>query len=642
MLWREGEQIGQYQIISQLGQGGMATVYKAYHAQLDRYVAIKVMHQTIQADETFVARFRREAQIVANLTHPHIVPVYDFSEHNGQPYLVMKYIEGVTLKQRMTKTAMSLDDVLYVMRAVGSALTYAHSKGVLHRDVKPSNIVIDKDNVPYLTDFGLARIAQAGESTLSADMLLGTPNYMSPEQASGKKNLDGRTDIYSLGIVLYELLVGQVPFSGDTPYSVIHDHIYTPLPSPSKINPEIPLSVEAVLLKATAKKPEERYDVADEMIRDLQDAIDEANLTELNPNRASIASQSLALFREELGETLSLGTEAPSPISTTAPKTKTNASTAPMLSAGYKTATLYESQTSGRLWMIGGCAGFLVVFFISLAVLLGASNNLLELTEILQRTQPGSGIFTGIKPLSSHFIEAGIAINSDAAIPLYLIPPLPVEVAEAILKEEPEESISYLTYARAIWESNPEESYATIQRGKQYAAEPIVYFTSAAQIADQVGDYEAAIGYILLSLYEARNEPELLQTIRGTAGEYLYNTAGKVSNLNLGSIYIELGISDMYAASELEAIGSLTPGYVVTAYNRVLADNHVLALGALNRIPASESDTPEVQLVRAELALARNLTREAARILQSLEKNDAAPDWIHERAEDLLKEHNLE
>ncbi len=636
MMWREGEQIGQYQIMSQLGQGGMATVYKAYHAQLDRHVAIKVMHQTIQADEAFVARFRREAQIVASLTHPHIVPVYDFNDYNGQPYLVMKYVEGVTLKQRMIKTAMTLDDVLYVMRAVGSALTYAHSKGVLHRDVKPSNIVIDKDNVPYLADFGLARIAQAGESTLSADMLLGTPNYMSPEQASGKKNLDGRTDIYSLGIVLYELLVGQVPFSGDTPYAVIHDHIYTPLPSPSKINPEIPLSVETVLLKSTSKKPDERYATADEMIRDLDDAISESKLVELNPERASIASESLAQFREELADIPNASTSLSS---SATPKTRTP--TTPMTLSGYKTATIYEPPTRGRLWMVGGCAGFLVIFFVSLAVLLGASNNLLELGEILQRSSP-SNMIVAMNPLSAPFVEAGVSINSEMGIPFYNIPPLPEEFALGILEELPQEATSYLIYARSVWETDAEKSYATIQQGKQYSDNPAVYFSSAAQVADQVQDYDAAIAYVILSFYEARRDTELQTAMRASAGEYLYTTAAKANNLNLGNTYIEIGVPEMYPAAELEVIGNLTQGLIVTAYNRILEGNPVLALAALNRIPEAENNSPEVLLVRAELALSRDADREASRILKGVEANDAAPDWIRERAKDLLKEHNLE
>ncbi len=287
MSFVEGQVVGPYQIISQLGQGGMATVYKAYHARLDRYVAIKMMHQAFQGDASFLARFEREAQIVAKLEHPHIVPVYDYNEHEGQPFLVMKFIEGRTLKNLLSERPLTLQQILDIMTPIASALAYAHRQGVLHRDIKPSNIILDSDGIPYLTDFGLARIAQAGESTMSQDVMLGTPQYISPEQARGEKNLDARTDIYSLGIVLYELVVGRVPFSGDTPYAIVHDHIFSVLPLPSSINPEIPPQVEAVLLKALAKNPPDRYASATEMIDAFRQAVVDTGLTALSPERGT-------------------------------------------------------------------------------------------------------------------------------------------------------------------------------------------------------------------------------------------------------------------------------------------------------------------------------------------------------------------
>ncbi len=287
MPFVEGQQVGPYQIIRQLGQGGMATVHKAYHAKLDRYVAIKVLHQVFQGDESFLARFEREAQIVAKLEHPHIVPVYDYSEHEGQPYLVMKHVEGRTLKNLLSDRPLTLQQILDIMTPIAGALTYAHSQGVLHRDIKPSNIILGKDGVPYLTDFGLARIAQAGESTMSQDVMLGTPQYISPEQARGEKNLDARTDLYSLGVVLYELVVGRVPFSGDTPYAIVHDHIFSDLPMPSSINPEIPPQVERVLVKALAKNPADRYQSAVEMIEAFRQAVMDSGLRQLSPDRVS-------------------------------------------------------------------------------------------------------------------------------------------------------------------------------------------------------------------------------------------------------------------------------------------------------------------------------------------------------------------
>jgi serine/threonine protein kinase len=287
-----GQNVGPYRILEQLGQGGMATVYKAYHAALDRYVAIKVLHPAFREDATFLARFTREARVVARLEHPHIVPIYDFAEQDGQPYLVMKYIEGETLKARLARNPLSAEEAVHVVESAGAALAFAHGRGILHRDIKPSNILITPDGGIFLADFGLARIAQSGESTLSSDMLLGTPHYISPEQAQGMKNLDEGTDIYSLGVVLYELAVGRVPFNADTPFSIIHDHIYTPLPLPSTINPKVPRQVERVLLKALAKERKDRYASVDSMVKAFISAVHSA-AAEANPAAAREASTAI-------------------------------------------------------------------------------------------------------------------------------------------------------------------------------------------------------------------------------------------------------------------------------------------------------------------------------------------------------------
>ncbi len=266
MPFQQGENVGPYRIIEQLGQGGMATVFKAYHPNLDRYVAIKVLHPAFKQDPQFLERFQREARVVAKLDHPNIVPVFDYADHNGQSYLVMKFIEGETLKSVLDRQWPGKEQILSIVQSVGKALTYAHAQGVLHRDVKPSNILITESGKVYLADFGLARMAEAGPSTLSGDQLLGTPQYISPEQARGAHDLDDGTDIYSFGIVLYQLAVGRVPYNSDTPFSIIHDHIYTPLPMPRSINDKIPADLERVLLKALAKDRSDRFASVQELV----------------------------------------------------------------------------------------------------------------------------------------------------------------------------------------------------------------------------------------------------------------------------------------------------------------------------------------------------------------------------------------
>lgn len=273
MTLQAGDTIGDYAIISQIGAGGMAAIYKAHHQRLDRYVAIKLLHDTLVRDDSFLERFQREARIVARLEHPHIVPIYDYAEFNHQPCLVMKYIDGGTLKRRLIKSGITIEEINRMMTMLADALTYAHENDVLHRDIKPSNILIDQRGWPYITDFGLARIAQVGDSTISRDMMLGTPSYISPEQAQGERDLTAATDIYSFGVILYELLVGAAPFTADTPYAIVHEHIYSPPQPPSRRRPDLTAAVDDVLLKALAKSPADRYQTATALMDDFKLAL---------------------------------------------------------------------------------------------------------------------------------------------------------------------------------------------------------------------------------------------------------------------------------------------------------------------------------------------------------------------------------
>ncbi|TVR23763.1 MAG: serine/threonine protein kinase [Anaerolineaceae bacterium] len=280
--------IGGYRVEQQVGSGGMATVYKAHQPKLNRPVALKVMHKMFSDDDGFISRFEREAQIVAALDHPNIVPIYDYAVHDNQPFLVMKYVDGQTLKDMMRAEVLTLDAIRAMMGAVCDALTYAHQQGVLHRDMKPSNILIGANGVPYLTDFGLARIIQHGESTLSVDAMLGTPHYISPEQAQGAA-IDARTDVYATGIILYELVCGRLPFTGDTTYAIIHKQIHAAPPLPSKLNPDIPPALERVLLKALEKDADDRYDTANQLFSAFEAALQASSVTALDATRVERA-----------------------------------------------------------------------------------------------------------------------------------------------------------------------------------------------------------------------------------------------------------------------------------------------------------------------------------------------------------------
>ncbi|HQP09662.1 MAG TPA: serine/threonine-protein kinase, partial [Anaerolineaceae bacterium] len=255
--------IGRYHILEQLGQGGMATVYKAYDTRLEREVAVKVIRKEAfpaETHERIFKRFEREAKVLAHMVHPNIVKIYDTGEYSGSPFLVMEYLPGKTLKDQMNRP-INYRQAARLLAPIAQALHYAHQRGILHRDVKPSNILLMEDKTPILTDFGIAKLLEDTEShTLTGTGVgIGTPEYMAPEQGLGSQ-IDGRADIYSLGVVFYELLTGKKPFQAETPLAVLLKQINDPLPRPKQFIPDLPDEVERVIFKALAKKPEDRYE----------------------------------------------------------------------------------------------------------------------------------------------------------------------------------------------------------------------------------------------------------------------------------------------------------------------------------------------------------------------------------------------
>ena len=260
-----------YEILEQIGIGGMARVYKARDHRLNRLVAIKILREDLAQDAEFRRRFHDESQAVAMLSHPNIVAVYDVSRSSELEYIVMELIDGITLKQYMQKKGGKLNwrEALHFITQIIKALGHAHSRGIIHRDIKPHNIMVLRDGSVKVADFGIARVASGGHSTLTQEAL-GSVHYISPEQARGS-HIDARSDLYSAGVVLYEMLTGRLPFEGDTPVAVAIQHINSIPLSPREIDPDIPEALEAITMKAMAPNPDNRYSSADEMLADLEE-----------------------------------------------------------------------------------------------------------------------------------------------------------------------------------------------------------------------------------------------------------------------------------------------------------------------------------------------------------------------------------
>ncbi len=267
-----GKHVNGYEILSQVGQGGMATVFLARQRSMNRNVALKFLPAVFLNDDSYLQRFEREVKIVARLEHRNIVPVYDYGEFDQQPYIAMRYMPAGSVEELLAKGKIPLRRVASIIEQVASALDYAHQMGILHRDLKPSNILLDDGGGVFITDFGIAQILSEGSGKITTQGAVGTPSYMSPEQARGEP-LDGRSDVYSLGVMLFELLTGRRPFESDTPYSIAVMHVTTPPPSPREIEPSVSAALEAVIMRALRKDPAQRYASAGALASDLNAAL---------------------------------------------------------------------------------------------------------------------------------------------------------------------------------------------------------------------------------------------------------------------------------------------------------------------------------------------------------------------------------
>jgi serine/threonine protein kinase len=582
MSFKEGEQVGPYRIMEQLGRGGMATVFKAYHANLDRYVAIKVMHPAFMQDESFISRFQREAKVVAKMEHANIIPVYDFNEHDGRPYLVMKYIEGLTLKAKLNSTPLTAQEGVQIIEAVGKALTYAHNNGILHRDVKPSNVILTRDTPVYLADFGLARIASAGESTMSGDMMIGTPQYISPEQAMGKKDLDEGADIYSFGVLIYELVVGKVPFSSDTPFSIIHDHIYSPLPLPRTINPNVPESVERFLLKSLAKERADRFESVQEMVDVFKQSVSMEDLHENWLDSDSI--------------TTSINLLAGNP---------TNAANDETVIPDSTKKKIQKKKYKFKWWHI---FPILLGLFFSLAILgsiFGGEGN----TNPIAINQPDS--------------NGRNTSNNDR--PFDDEEPINFDSSYERINENPEDPMGYLELGGLFLdEQNTDAAYDAFWTGADYAEYKILM---GDMFASRGFNFEAADMYIGAALeQEGRLQNHLSEKIRQTV--FFATEDPRFRNL-------EIPNEDKFDNDIIESIEITANARFEIIHFR----NFELALEIIDTRIEDNPRLQEMELVRAEAFIGLDEKQEAKSILQSI-INGQTLSWIKIHARHLLESIN--
>ncbi len=344
-----GKTLGQFEILEEIGRGGMATVYRARQTSINRVVAVKILPRHLLHDPSFFERFEREVDVITHLEHPHILPIYDYGEADGIPYIAMRYLAGGSMAQliRRTMGAMPLEQLERPFVQVAQALDYAHQQGIIHRDLKPGNIMMDESGNAYLSDFGIARVLG---SNLTGSAIIGTPAYMSPEQANGLP-LDARSDIYALGVVLFELITGREPYQAETPMALLLKHINEPVPPIQTFREDVPDAVERVIAKATAKDPNQRFSSAGDMARSFQESL-----------HAPVSAPSRKAATMDDPATVIPAPITPPPLSTPVPAPITGTATAPV-----------AERKSNTPLIIGGVVALVVIVGLIAAVVLGSN-----------------------------------------------------------------------------------------------------------------------------------------------------------------------------------------------------------------------------------------------------------------------------
>lgn len=601
MAFQDGEQVGAYRIIEQLGRGGMATVYKAYHANLDRYVALKVLHPAFMQDSNFLARFEREAKVVARLEHPNIIPVYDFADHEGSPYLVMKYIEGETLKARIIGGKITPEYGVDVIEAVGKGLSYAHKQDILHRDIKPSNVVISNNDEIYLADFGLARIATAGESTMSGDMMLGTPQYISPEQAIGKRELDEGTDIYSFGVMIYELVVGRVPFISDTPFAIVHDHIYKPLPLPRATNPNVPESVERVLLKALAKERSDRFESVDDLVKAFKSAVQ----GETMPDEWAVTEMAGGQSTMQVAGSTQMPQQPLTPTPTPAP--------------AYD--ILPEKKKKRFTWKrLGlGALGVFVFCFCSMVVINALDG---------EANQPDQNNNANLNIDNDADIKNENDVSDQEELNAELERDYAIEQAEAAVAKNPENPIALLELAITLYDAGfAEDASETFIAAQELAGEdPEFYMLAGDMLAAREAWLLALQQYVqVIDLGYESDSNRLAAKLTKTL--YHASTDPEVKEMLFGKTEEDSINKSMLIASRAR-------------YTLVVEENIGRATEIFDRIAESDRlDSSYAKLVEAELMIAFEEYEIAATLLEELLKpNSGSMEWIRVEARRMLTE----